>query len=172
LDAPNLSELLIGKHLSRDALLHVAHGSLLGDQVPRLPMPPLLALDEVWDMTTSGGIFGLGGANGRVLVSRFDWVFDCHFDGDPVMPGSLMLDALFQLTGLFGVASGFMGRGRAVGVRKLRFLSEVLPSSGYIDCRIDIKRVSSGNRLIVADGTASCGSVTSLSAKGLTTVSI
>jgi 3-hydroxyacyl-[acyl-carrier protein] dehydratase/trans-2-decenoyl-[acyl-carrier protein] isomerase len=128
---------------------------LFGNQAPRIPAPPLLGFDKVTDLSLDGCSRGLGGASARIDVANLQWVFNCHFEDDPVIPGTLMVDALLQLIGVYACAARFNGRGRAVRIDGVRFLREVRPQSGFIDYRIDVVRVLRARQLIVAGGEAS-----------------
>src|SRR5690242_17695679 len=93
------SQASLGGIIEYEALLSAACGDLLGPLAPRLPAPPFLGIDQIWDLETTGGVSGLGGVKGRLDLKRFAWVFECHFVDDPVLPGTLVLDAMLQLVG-------------------------------------------------------------------------
>lgn len=137
----------------RDALIRMSDGTLLGRNAPRLPAPPLLAFDEVWDLRKSGK-GERGGASACIDLRKFHWAFDCHFYQDPVLPGSLILDGLLQLIGLYAAVHGFRGQGRATRVGSTSFRREVTPADGKLDYRIEILRTSVQRQAILANGVA------------------
>lgn len=137
----------------REDLRAAGHGTLFGEGFGRLPLPDMLMVDRITQIAADGGTHGRG-----MLVAELDihpalWFFGCHFEGDPVMPGCLGLDALWQLTGFFLTWSGHRGRGRALGVGEVRFFGQVLPTAKLVTYEIDIRRVID-RRLVmaVADG--------------------
>ena len=126
------------------ALLDCGHGRLFGPGNAQLPLPPMLMFDRISAISDSGGEHGKGQIVAELAVAgnpHLDWFFKCHFAGDPVMPGCLGLDALWQLTGFFLGWSGLTGRGRASGVGEVRFMKEVTPDVKHLKYVIDIKRV-------------------------------
>jgi len=138
---------------TRDELIQTGYGELFGKENARLPLPPMLMFDRVTEVTEDGGAYGKG-----KLVAEFDikpdlWFFDCHFDDDPVMPGCLGLDALWQLTGFFLTWQQHPGKGRALGVGEVKFRGQILPDVKVVQYIIDIKRVMA-RRLVfgIADG--------------------
>ncbi len=134
-------------------LLRAGSGSLFAQAGPRLPLPPMLMFDRVTRISQTGGAYGRGEVRAALDVKPDLWFFDCHFRGDPVMPGCLGLDAMWQLIGFFLAWLGAPGRGRALGVGKVRFSGMVLPSARQVEYRLDIKRILRGRLVMgVADG--------------------
>jgi 3-hydroxyacyl-[acyl-carrier protein] dehydratase/trans-2-decenoyl-[acyl-carrier protein] isomerase len=142
-------------------------GGPFGEETPQLPIAPLLGFDAIRSLTLYGGDHGFGGVEAFADVTRFKWAFDCHFVGDPVLPGALMLDALFQLTGFYAAAHGFQGKGRAAGVRSVRFLREITPASDNLEYRVSVRRLSGQRQLIVADGEVVSGTFVCVRAAGM-----
>ena len=138
-------------------LMECAHGRLLGENTPRLPKPPILAFDHVSELNTEGGKYGYGYAVARKSFGDMDWVFQSHFDTDPVMPGTMMVEGLLQLVGLCGGFRGGRGKGRAVRIDEVKFLGEVIPEDGEVLYRIDLKKDIKNHSLFVAEGTVSSG---------------
>lgn len=127
---------------SRDELIACARGELFGPGNAQLPLPPMLMLDRIVRITENGGVHGKG-----EIVAEFDvrpdlWFFSCHFKGDPVMPGCLGLDALWQIVGFFLAWMGGPGRGRALGCNEVKFTGQVTPRNRLVTYRIDIQRLS------------------------------
>lgn len=136
-----------------EQLLACARGEVFGPGNARLPMPPMLMFDRITSIASSGGAYGKGEIRAELDVHPDLWFFNCHFEDDPVMPGCLGLDAMWQLAGLYLPWSGEEGRGRALGVGEVRFRGQVLPDAHLISYRIDIRRVMRGRLpLVVADG--------------------
>jgi 3-hydroxyacyl-[acyl-carrier protein] dehydratase/trans-2-decenoyl-[acyl-carrier protein] isomerase len=137
-------------------LLTCGRGELFGPGNAQLPLPPLLMFDRISAISDQGGLHGKGQVVAELAVAgntRLDWFFDCHFKGDPVMPGCLGLDALWQLTGFFLGWLGAPGRGRALGVGEVNFSGMVLPTTKKLEYIIDPKRVILRRlKLALADG--------------------
>ena len=137
-------------------LLTCGHGKLFGPGNAQLPLPPMLMFDRISSISENGGVAGKGQIVAELAVAgneRLDWFFKCHFEGDPVMPGCLGLDALWQLTGFFLGWLGAPGRGRALGVGEVKFTGMVLPSVKKVEYVIDMKRVILRKlKLAIADG--------------------
>lgn len=137
----------------RDELLACGHGEMFGPGNGRLPLPPMLMMDRITSITADGGPAGKG-----QIVAEFDinpdlWFFKCHFEGDPVMPGCLGLDALWQLVGFFLCWKGNPGRGRALGVGEVKFFGQVLPTAKRVRYEIDMKRLVERKLVMaIADG--------------------
>ncbi|MEE8345379.1 MAG: 3-hydroxyacyl-[acyl-carrier-protein] dehydratase FabA [Woeseiaceae bacterium] len=137
-----------------DELLSCARGELFGLDNAKLPMPNMLMTDRITRITNTGGKFDKGEIRAELDIRPDLWFFDCHFVGDPVMPGCLGLDALWQLVGFFMVWAGYPGRGRALGVGKVKFTGQVLPTAKLVTFQIDFKRLITRKvTLAIADGT-------------------
>src|SRR5437016_1090550 len=136
-----------------DELLACARGELFGSGNAQLPLPPMLMFDRISEIAEAGGQYGKGLVR-AVLELRPDlWFFPCHFKGDPVMPGCLGVDALWQLLGFFLGWLGSPGKGRALGLGELKFSGQVLPNVKQIVYGIDIKRVMRSKLVLgIADG--------------------
>jgi len=119
----------------------MASGHYFGLGNAQLPNGPMLMLDEITKLEISGGSYGKGELHANLKIHPDHWFFPCHFQGDPVMPGCLGLDALWQLLGVFLACSGLAGRGRALGVGEVKFRGQIYPQAGSIEYQLDIKRV-------------------------------
>lgn len=126
---------------SREELLRAGHGTLFGSEGARLPLPPMLMVDRITSITSDTGPHGLGQIVAELDIHPDLWFFKCHFESDPVMPGCLGLDAMWQLIGFFLCWSGGPGRGRALGVGEVKFTGQVLPTARLVTYRLDMKRV-------------------------------
>lgn len=124
-----------------DDLIACGHGQLFGPGNAQLPLPPMLMLDRITEITSDGGAFGKGNLIAELDVREDHWFFGCHFEGDPVMPGCLGLDAMWQLVGFFLGWSGAPGRGRALGVGEVKFTGQIQPDCKQVRYVIDLKRV-------------------------------
>ena len=137
----------------RDRLLDCGYGRMFGPGNAQLPIPNMLMMDRVRKIADSGGAFGKGEIIAELDIHPELWFFGCHFPGDPVMPGCLGLDAMWQLVGFFLAWIGNPGRGRALGVGEVRFAGQVLPSAKQVTYHIDLKRVISRKLVLgIADG--------------------
>lgn len=153
---------------TRDELLACGAGTLFGPNTPRLPVDPMLMFDRVTHMSTEGGAHGRGEVRAELDIHPKLWFFDCHFIDDPVMPGCLGLDALWQLAGFFLAWSGHRGRGRALGVEEVRFTGEILPTAKLVTYQIDVRRVIARKLIMIsADGAVAVDGQTIYTAKGL-----
>jgi len=139
-----------------------SHAEILGSQQEplfgagsaQLPAGNMLMVDRVIEVNDDGGGYGKGAMVAELDIRPDLWFFACHFPGDPVMPGCLGLDALWQLLGFYLAWSGKKGKGRALGVKEVRFRGEILPTSKVVRYTLDIKRMVSGKLILgAADGT-------------------
>lgn len=135
--------------LSYDDLLSCGRGEMFGPGNPQLPLPPMLMFDRITEITENGGASDKGFIRAELDVNPSLWFFDCHFQGDPVMPGCLGLDALWQLTGFFLGWLGLQGRGRALGVGEVKFTGMVTPTTKLVTFEVDVNRVIN-RRLVMA----------------------
>ena len=134
-------------------LLTCGRGELFGAGNAQLPLPPMLMFDRISEISDSGGPHGKGLVRAELAIRPDLWFFPCHFKGDPVMPGCLGLDALWQLCGFFLGWSGSEGRGRALGVGEVKFSDQVLPSVKQVVYGVDLKRVFRSKLVLgIADG--------------------
>ncbi len=145
--------------LSYDDLISCGHGTLFGPGNAQLPLPPMLMFDRISTINDDGGEFGKGQIIAELDVNPDLWFFACHFENDPVMPGCLGLDALWQMLGFYLGWLGLPGRGRALSVGEVKFTGMVVPSVKKVEYIIDVKRViqrrlilATGNGLLKADG--------------------
>ncbi|WP_054672674.1 bifunctional 3-hydroxydecanoyl-ACP dehydratase/trans-2-decenoyl-ACP isomerase [Parasalinivibrio latis] len=134
-------------------LILSSQGKLFGEDGPQLPAPNMLMLDRIAKITNEGGDFDKGFIVAELDVKPDLWFFDCHFPGDPVMPGCLGLDAMWQLVGFFLGWSGGKGKGRALGVGEVKFTGQILPTAKKVTYEIQMKRVINRKLIMgVADG--------------------
>ena len=136
-----------------EALLACARGELFGPGNAQLPAPPMLMFDRITDISAAGGPDAKGQVMAELDLKPDLWFFKCHFLGDPVMPGCLGLDALWQLTGFFLGWLGMPGRGRALGVGEVKFSGQVTPAGKLIRYTVNLKRVIDRKlKMGIADG--------------------
>lgn len=153
---------------SNKELITFAHSGFDGQGDSRLPLPPMLMLDRITNVSPELGIYKKG-----IIEAEFDigpdlWFFGCHFEGDPVMPGCLGLDALWQLLGFYMGWSGAPGIGRALGLDELKFSGQVLPSVKLVKYIVDIKRIVNGRLVLgIGDGRVFADDKLIYTAKGL-----
>jgi 3-hydroxyacyl-[acyl-carrier protein] dehydratase/trans-2-decenoyl-[acyl-carrier protein] isomerase len=134
-------------------LLACGRGEMFGPGNAQLPLPPMLMFDRISEIAEQGGEHGKGVVRAELEIKPDLWFFLCHFKGDPVMPGCLGLDALWQLLGFFLGWLGSEGRGRALGLGELKFSGQVLPTMKKVIYGLDIKRVMRSKLVLgIADG--------------------
>jgi len=126
---------------SKEELLDCADGNLFGPENGKLPTPNMLMFDRITEISDSKGKFKKGKIIAELDVNPNLWFFDCHFKGDPVMPGCLGLDAMWQLVGFYLCWLGNPGRGRALGASEVKFFGQVLPTAKKVTLTIDMKRI-------------------------------
>ena len=140
-------------HFSYEDLLRCARGEMFGEGNAQLPTPNMLMLDRITHISREGGDYGKGELTAELNIRPDLWFFQCHFPGDPVMPGCLGLDALWQLVGFFLGWLDHPGRGRALGVGRVKFSGQVTPENRLITYQIHIKRLISRSLVMgIADG--------------------
>ncbi len=126
---------------------------MFGPGNPQLPLPPMLMFDRITEISETGGPHGKGMVRAELDVKPDLWFFACHFKGDPVMPGCLGLDALWQMTGFFLGWLGAQGRGRALGTGEIKFTGQVQPTVKKVVYGVDLKRVMRSKLVLgIADG--------------------
>ena len=139
---------------SYDDLIQCGNGDLFGPGNAKLPLPPMLMFDRISKINENGGEFKKGSLSAELDVKKDLWFFDCHFKDDPVMPGCLGLDAMWQLVGFFLGWLGNPGKGRALGVGTVKFTGEVLQNIKLVKYKIDMKKIMSpgGTTVGLANG--------------------
>jgi len=139
---------------NREELLTCGYGEMFGPGNAQLPVPNMLMMDRVTHIADAGGSYGKGQIVAELDIHPDLWFFECHFPGDPVMPGCLGLDAMWQIVGFFLAWVGNPGRGRALGVGEVKFTGQILPTAKKVTYRVDMKRVISRKLALgIADGT-------------------
>ena len=153
---------------TKEELLSCGEGLLFGKGNGKLPRPNMLMFDRIKQISSSGGEFGKGKIIAELDIDPSLWFFECHFKEDPVMPGCLGLDAMWQLVGFFLCWLGNPGKGRALGSGDVKFTGQVLPSSKKVTYKINIKRVLKQKLIVgIADGIMLVDGKKIYSAKGL-----
>jgi len=145
---------------SYDDLLNCGNGKLFGPGNAKLPLPPMLMFDRITEINEKKGTFSKGSLKAELDIKKDLWFFDCHFKEDPVMPGCLGLDAMWQLVGFYLGWIGNPGKGRALGVGTVKFTGEVLQNVKLVKYEIDMKKIMSpggttvglANGILLADG--------------------
>ena len=136
---------------SKEDLITCGEGRLFGPGNAQLPLREMLMMDRITRIASEGGTYGKGVIEAELDIHPDLWFFGVHFQGDPVMPGCLWLDAMWQLVGFYLGWMGGLGRGRALGVGEVKFTGQVLPTAKLVQYRIDLKRVIN-SRLVMGIG--------------------
>lgn len=138
---------------TREELLHCGMNGFDGPGTAQLPVPPMLMFDRITKISKDGGPHGKGEVIAELDIHPKLWFFECHFPGDPVMPGCLGVDALWQMVGFFLTWSGLPGKGRALGCGEVKFRGQVTADVKLVRYEIDLRRVMTGRlKLGIADG--------------------
>lgn len=141
---------------SKEEIIKCSQGELFGKNNAKLPAGNMLMVDRIVTINDDGGEYGKGEIVAELDVNPDLWFFACHFKDDPVMPGCLGLDALWQLAGFHMIWNGYTGKGRALGVGDVKFRGQVLPDAKKVTYHLNIKRmIASKLKYIIADGTVS-----------------
>ena len=151
-----------------EELIDCGYGRLFGPGNAKLPIDNMLMLDRIKEINSDGGEHGRGQIIAELDIKPDLWFFDCHFPGDPVMPGCLGLDALWQLLGFFLGWSGHPGKGRALGAGEVKFTGEILPTSKKVVYELNISRLINRSLVMgIADGQVSVDGKTIYTTKAL-----
>jgi len=152
----------------KNELIACGKGELFGPGNAQLPLDNMLMMDRITHISSEGGEFGKGEIIAELDIDPGLWFFDCHFKGDPVMPGCLGLDAMWQIVGFFLGWRGNPGRGRALGAGEIKFTGQILPSTSKVVYKISMKRVIERKLVMgIADGSLSADGVEIYTAKDL-----
>lgn len=156
------------KSYELEELIDCGHGRLFGSGNAKLPIGNMLMLDRIVEINSDGGKHGRGQIIAELDIKPDLWFFDCHFPEDPVMPGCLGLDALWQLLGFFLGWSGHLGKGRALGAGEIKFTGEILPDSKKAVYDLSISRLINRSLVMgIADGTVTVDGKTIYTTKAL-----
>ena len=139
---------------SYDDLIKCGNGELFGPRNAKLPLPPMLMFDRITEINDDNGTFNKGSLKAELDIKDDLWFFNCHFKGDPVMPGCLGLDAMWQLVGFYLGWLGNPGKGRALGVGTVKFTGEILQNVKNVRYEINMKKIMSpgGTTVGLANG--------------------
>ncbi|WP_316862255.1 3-hydroxyacyl-[acyl-carrier-protein] dehydratase FabA [uncultured Cohaesibacter sp.] len=151
-----------------EEILTCSRGEMFGPGNPQLPLPPMLMLDRITEISEDGGENCKGHIRAEYDITPERWFFDCHFAGDPVMPGCLGLDALWQITGFYLGWLGLEGKGRAISVGEIRFAGQITPAIKKVEYGVDFKRIMKGRLILgIGDGWVKADGETVFTAKDL-----
>jgi len=153
---------------SKMEIIKCGLGELFGKDTATLPVDKMLMIDRIKEIFAEGGKYGKGKILAEFDIHPKKWFFKCHFPEDPVMPGCLGLDALWQLLGFYLGWKGFKGKGRALGVGEVKFTGQILPTAKKVIYQLDIKRVLSAKlKMVIGDGSVFVDGREIYTAKGL-----
>lgn len=142
---------------TKEDLIECGHGRLFGPGNAQLPVDKMLMMDRVAEINSTGGNYSKGEIIAELDIDPSIWFFECHFPGDPVMPGCLGLDAMWQLVGFYLGWRGNPGKGRALGAGEIKFTGQVLPTAKKVTYHLHIKRLIERKLVMgIADGTVAC----------------
>jgi len=125
---------------SYEEIIECGKGNLFGKGNAQLPAPPMLMFDRITNVNKDGGVYGKGEITAELDINADLWFFKCHFLGDPIMPGCLGLDALWQMLGFYLGWLGYPGKGRALGVGEIKFVEEIKPDKELIKYKVSLKK--------------------------------
>ena len=156
------------ENYNKKELLSMANGDMFGQDNAKLPLEPMLMIDRISNIQNTGGIYDKGKITAELDITSESWFFHCHFKGDPVMPGCLGLDGMWQIVGFFLTWSGAQGKGRALGVGDVKFRGQVRPYHKKVVYNINIKKlITKSKSMIWADGELNADNKKIYSAKNL-----
>ena len=148
---------LLKTNFKYEELIACAKGKLAGIDFPSLPMPPMLMFDKITNITDTGGEYNKGTARAEFKITPDKWFFGCHFENDPVMPGCLGMDGLWQLLGFCLGIMGGRGKGRALSVGNVKFSGQILPKANKVEYLLDFKKIINRKLMLgIADGQVFC----------------
>ena len=125
---------------SYEEIIECGKGNLFGKGNAQLPAPPMLMFNRITNVNKDGGVHGKGEITAELDINEDLWFFKCHFLGDPIMPGCLGLDALWQMLGFYLGWLGYPGKGRALGVGEIKFVEEIKPDKELIKYKVSLKK--------------------------------